>query len=412
MYLAQQRDLDRFVALKALFGSSTSGAAEALMDESRLAGSLSHPNIVTVYEYLEEGPTSCIAMEFVPRGSLRVWVGHLSLAQIVGVIEGLLAGLAAVRPVGIVHRDLKPENVMVTADGRIKITDFGIAKASARIGERDLAARSSGVIVGTPAYMAPEQALGGSVGSWTDLYSVGVIAYEQLLGRIPFHETRSSSAMLLQHIKEPIPAPASVDPSISGALSEWVAHLLVKDPSKRGSDPRTAWEQLEEIVIDLLGPRWRRDAQLMEPGAERSAAPQTLGGEFVSQRISVQALSAEARSNVTRVSGPENGGISSGVQAPAIRQRRRALGTRLAIGACVALATMAGFMAARGHAFDGGTRTGERTILIGRHRGQASSRLAPVPQPGGIDRLPPDQAALVCVPGPGRLARLGCVVGA
>ena len=163
---------------------------------------------------------------------------------------------------------------MVTADGRVKITDFGIAKASARIEEQERAPTSD-VTVGTPAYMAPEQALGEPVGPWTDLYSLGIIAYEQLLGRVPFHDTDASDAMLLRHIKERIPSPASVDPGINQALSDWVSQLLVKDPGKRGSDPRMAWEQLEEIVIDLLGPRWRRHAQLLEPGVGAPRGPRS-----------------------------------------------------------------------------------------------------------------------------------------
>ena len=100
------------------------------MRESRLAGSLVHPNVITVFDYFEHAGTPYIAMEYVERGSLRPHVGRMTLAQIGGVLEGLLAGLAAAEQRGIVHRDLKPENLMVTADGGVKIADFGIAKAT------------------------------------------------------------------------------------------------------------------------------------------------------------------------------------------------------------------------------------------------------------------------------------------
>ena len=132
VYLARQTDLDRFVALKELaaFHASDPSFAQRFLRESRVAGSLSHPNIVTVHDYFEHAGTPYIAMEYVERGSLRPYVPQLTLAQVGGVLEGLLAGLAHAEQHGIVHRDLKPENLMVTADGRVKIADFGIAKAT------------------------------------------------------------------------------------------------------------------------------------------------------------------------------------------------------------------------------------------------------------------------------------------
>src|SRR5438034_3842074 len=116
VFLARQTDLDRLVALKELsaFHASDPQFAQRFLRESRLAGSLSHPNIVTVHEYFEHEGTPYISMEYVPLGSLRPYVGRLSLAQVVGVVEGMLAGLTHAESKGVVHRDLKPENVMVT----------------------------------------------------------------------------------------------------------------------------------------------------------------------------------------------------------------------------------------------------------------------------------------------------------
>src|SRR5436305_6944328 len=185
--LARQTDLDRFVALKELgaFHASDPSFAQRFLRESRVAGSLSHPTIVTVHDYFEHDGTPYIAMEYVERGSLRARVGHMSLAQIGGVMEGLLAGLAHGESHGIVHRDLKPENLMVTADGRVKIADFGIAKAT-QTAATGAFLTATGTTVGTPTYMAPEQAMGQEVGIWSDLYSVGVMAWEQIVGRVPF----------------------------------------------------------------------------------------------------------------------------------------------------------------------------------------------------------------------------------
>ena len=134
VYLARQTDLDRYVALKELGAFHARPVVRPALP-ARVAAwpaRSSHPNIVTVHDYFEHDGTPYIAMEYVERGSLRPYVGRLTLAQIGGVLEGLLAGLAHAEPHGIVHRDLKPENLMVTADGRVKIADFGIAKATTR----------------------------------------------------------------------------------------------------------------------------------------------------------------------------------------------------------------------------------------------------------------------------------------
>ena len=184
VYLARQTDLDRFVALKELaaFHASDAAFAQRFLRESRVAGSLSHPNIVTVHDYFEHDGTPYIAMEYVERGSLRPFVGQLTLAQIGGVLEGLLAGLAHAEQHGIVHRDLKPENLMVTSDGRVKIADFGIAKATRQM-QTGAFLTATGTTVGTPTYMAPEQAMAQDIGPWTDLYSVGCMAFEMFTGQ-------------------------------------------------------------------------------------------------------------------------------------------------------------------------------------------------------------------------------------
>ena len=129
VYLARDTALDRDVALKELgaFHAADPAFAERFLRESRVAGSMSHPNIVTVHDFFEHDSIPYISMEFLERGSLRPHVGRMSLPQIAGSLEGLLAGLAHAHTHGIVHRDLKPENLMVTSQGGIKIADFGIA---------------------------------------------------------------------------------------------------------------------------------------------------------------------------------------------------------------------------------------------------------------------------------------------
>jgi outer membrane protein assembly factor BamB len=273
VYLARQTDLDRDVALKELgaFFASDEAFAERFIRESRVAGSFSHPNIVTVYDFFQHDRVPYIAMEYVPRGSLRPLIGHLSLAQIAGVLEGLLAGLAQAAKRRIVHRDLKPENLMVTDEGAIKIADFGIAKA---LSEGTARLTATGAAIGTPAYMAPEQVTGTGVTPATDLYSTGVIAFELLAGRVPFDDPETM-ALLYRHVNEPPPDLKALRPEVSPELANWVRWLLAKNPNERPQSPAKAWDALEEIVIHLLGPRWRRDSRLLGDGEAADLSPVT-----------------------------------------------------------------------------------------------------------------------------------------
>ena len=272
VYLARQTDLDRFVALKELgaFHASDASFAQRFLRESRVAGSLSHPNIVTVHDYFEHEGTPYIAMEYVERGSLRPYVGKMTLSQIGGVLEGLLAGLTNAEQNGIVHRDLKPENLMVTSDGRVKIADFGIAKATTKM-QTGAFLTATGTTVGTPTYMAPEQAMAQDIGPWTDLYSVGCMAFEMFTGKVPFHDSDAPMAILLRHVNEPIAPVKSIDPEVDQGISDWIEKMLVKDPTQRTQSAADAWDDFEEIIIGLLGPRWRRAARL----AQRVGAPPT-----------------------------------------------------------------------------------------------------------------------------------------
>jgi hypothetical protein len=266
VYLARQADLERFVALKELVPIDPADPtfARRFLREAHVAAALSHPNIVTVYEYFEHEGTPYIAMEYMPRGSLRPWVGRMSLAQIVGVLEAVLAGLSHAEQHEIVHRDLKPENLMVSADGRVKIGDFGIAKATNRMRATAMLT-AAGTTVGTPTYMAPEQAMAQDVGPTTDLYSVGCVAFELFTGRPPFSDTDAPMALLMRHVNEPAPRADAVDPAIDPDIAGWIERLLVKEPARRTPTAARAWDELEEVVIRLLGPRWRREARLLEP---------------------------------------------------------------------------------------------------------------------------------------------------
>ena len=265
VHLARQRDLARLVALKELAGFTVDdpSAAERFLRESRVAGSLNHANIVTVYEYFEDGGTPYIAMELVEGGSLRPLIGELSLPKVARVLEDVLAAVGHAGKAGIVHRDLKPENVLITKEGRVKVADFGIAKA-ALSGQKGLT--SEGMTVGTPEYMSPEQALARDVSPASDLYAIGCMTYELLTSRLPFSDG-SQAALLMHHVSDPVPDVREVDPLIPESVALWVARMTEKDPDDRFPDAAAAWESFEEAVLEFVGPLWRRDATL-EPASE------------------------------------------------------------------------------------------------------------------------------------------------
>src|SRR5436305_7690893 len=266
VHLARQREMQRFVALKELggFQARDPASVERFLRESRMAGSLNHPNIVTVYEYFDDRGTPYIAMELVEGGSLRPLIGDLSLPRVARVLEDLLAAVGHAGKAGIVHRDLKPENTLISKDGRIKVADFGIAKGAAASGQQGLT--SEGMTVGTPEYMSPEQALGKGVTPASDLYSVGCMTYEMLTGRQPF-SGETQGALLVMHVSEDVPDVREVDPMIPESIADWVATMTEKDPDDRFPDAGAAWEAFEEAVLEHIGPLWRRDATIV-PASE------------------------------------------------------------------------------------------------------------------------------------------------
>jgi serine/threonine protein kinase len=248
VYLARDRSLSREVALKVLDGRHAENPefVERFRREAKAAASLSHPNMVTVYDAGEDDETPYIAMEHVPGGTLKNRLqerGALPPRVAAGVTFEVANALAAAHEKRIVHRDIKPENVLVTDQGHAKVGDFGIARAatSTAITETDF-------ILGSVRYLSPEQAKGEEVGPPSDLYSLGVVLYEMLTGRVPFDE-ENPIATAMKHITEEPASPRELDPTIPKALEAITLKLLKKDPKQRYGSATEVAEDLERLLV-------------------------------------------------------------------------------------------------------------------------------------------------------------------
>jgi hypothetical protein len=327
VHLARQPALDREVALKELHSVHVTDAAAAhrFLRESRVAGALNHPSVVTVIEYFEHDGVPFIAMEYLEGGSLRPLVGRLSLAQVAGVLDSMLGGLAEAAARAIVHRDLKPENVLVTADGHAKVADFGIAKAMGQVCLTDFRT-ATGQIVGTPAYMAPEQISGGEITPQVDLYATGLIAYELLAGRHPFHGTDAPMALLMHHVSDEPPPLASLRPDLPPGIAAWVHAMLAKEPDARPAGAAHAGDWLEGVVCDALGPRWRRDATL----PARGTAPAPTANASRSEMSGIYSIVLPTPAPAPAEPEPDHAEPQVVARSRPRRPRRRALAAMLA----------------------------------------------------------------------------------
>ena len=267
VYKARDTRLDRFVALKFLpQDSSRSGTAEErFRREARAASALNHPNICTIYEIGEDGALSYIAMEYLEGENLASHIGPKPLPFDRILVWGMeiAAGLEAAHARGIVHRDIKPANLLVTKERTIKILDFGLAKFSGAAGEgptlaSDATAAASkdaltrpGIVLGTVAYMSPEQALGEELDSRSDLFSLGTVLYQMATGRPPF--LGDTTAAVLDAILHHAPPPVNkVNPTLPPGLGPIIAKALEKDREVR-------YQSAAEMRADLK--RLRRDSE-------------------------------------------------------------------------------------------------------------------------------------------------------
>ena len=252
VYLAQDEQLDRQVAIKLLHRrfAEDPGFVERFRREAQAAASLQHPNVVSVFDRGTFGGTYYIAMENLEGRTLKQLIrdeAPLETGRAIDLTIQILKAARFAHRRGVIHRDLKPHNVIVDSGDHVKVTDFGIARA----GASDMT--ETGSIMGTAQYLSPEQAQGHAVSAPSDLYSVGVVLYEMLTGRVPF-DGESPVSIALKHVSEaPIP-PSQFNAEIPSALEQVVLWSLNKDPADRPADADQFMMALEQVREALASP--------------------------------------------------------------------------------------------------------------------------------------------------------------
>jgi len=267
VYRARDTMLERSVAVKILRENYSREPAflERFRQEARAAANLSHPNIVTVHDFGLDKGQIFIVMEYVPGTDLKTLInqrGRFTSEEAIPLLIQACAGIGYAHRAGLVHCDVKPQNMLVTPDGRLKVTDFGIARALSTIHPEE----QSEVVWGSPQYFSPEQAAGAAPSPASDVYSLGVILYEMLTGSLPFHADTAGQLARMHIETEPVPISEKL-PGISPVLEQIIMKVLSKEPAQRY---RTA-DQLGRVLLNF-GNAKSSPALTLTP----EAAPETI----------------------------------------------------------------------------------------------------------------------------------------
>jgi serine/threonine protein kinase len=289
VYKAYDGKIREVVALKLLKPEIASDleVIERFRNEIKLARQVSHRHVCRMYDLGEEGLTIYISMEYVPGEDLKSFIrrsGHLNEAKAAGLAKQIAEGLAEAHRLGVVHRDLKPQNIMIDKDGNAKIMDFGIARSLHTRG-----GTGTGVIIGTPEYMAPEQAEGRDVDRRVDIYALGAILFEMVTGRVPF-EGATPLSIVLKHRSEPPADPQTINAQISAGLSRLILKCLAKSRDDRYGSAAEVLEDLGAVEQGL--PVTRQITSRTKPATARTKplTDREITVKFRLRRILVPAL--------------------------------------------------------------------------------------------------------------------------
>jgi serine/threonine-protein kinase len=247
VYQARDMMLERLVAVKVLREDYSGDPAfqERFRQEAKAAANLSHPNIVTMHDFGLDNGQLFLVMEYVPGTDLKTLIkqrGRFSPEEALPLLIQACAGIGYAHRAGLVHCDVKPQNMLVTPDMRLKVADFGIARALSTVHANE----QSDLVWGSPQYFAPEQAAGAAPAPASDVYSLGIIMYEMLTGSLPFQATTATSLARL-HVEEEPPLLSEMIPDISPTLEQILTKVLSKEPSQRY---RTA-DQLGRVLLNF-----------------------------------------------------------------------------------------------------------------------------------------------------------------
>ncbi|HUF37276.1 MAG TPA: protein kinase [Anaerolineales bacterium] len=301
VYQAQDRMLERPVAIKVLRERYSRDPAfrERFRQEARAAANLSHPNIVTVHDFGYDEKRLFIVMEHVPGETLKTIIereGIFSVAAAVPIIVQICAGVGYAHRAGLVHCDVKPHNVLVTPDRRVKVTDFGIARALSSIQPDE----RSEIVWGSPQYFSPEQARGLAPSPASDVYGIGVIFYQMLTGRLPFKAADSVELARMHRDLQPVP-PVEINPEIPPAINDLLLKVLSKEPAARY---RTA-DQLGRVLNSLSDRDTGRSEALDRAPDWASPEGATIVQEPVPQRATVTRRIFTPNPEDTGIQSPE-----------------------------------------------------------------------------------------------------------
>ncbi|MEV8219191.1 Stk1 family PASTA domain-containing Ser/Thr kinase [Microbacterium sp. NPDC077391] len=249
VYVATDMRLERRIALKVMHAhlSDDSAFQSRFIQEARAAARLADPHVVNVFDQGQDGELAYLVMEYLPGITLRELMREqkrLTITQTITIMDAILSGLAAAHAAGIVHRDVKPENVLLAEDGRIKIGDFGLARATT-------ANTATGAqLLGTIAYLAPELVTRGTADARSDIYALGIMLYEMLVGEQPY-KGEQPMQIAFQHATEQVPRPSARNPSVPEPLDELVLWATEKSPDDRPLDAKAMLTRLREIEREI-----------------------------------------------------------------------------------------------------------------------------------------------------------------
>jgi hypothetical protein len=281
----RHRQLGREVAIKQLAPGlvQTESVRSRFLVEAQVLASISHPHIVPVYDYVERDDACILVMERLAGGTVWSRFVNRGFDQRSACAIAMVAcsGLSAAHQHGVLHRDMKPENILFGDDSSLKVTDFGIARV---LGEDDALATRGGEILGTPAYMAPEQASGADLGPSTDVYACGVMLYELLSGRLPYPDDGGSLATVLRHMNEDATPIADVAPAVPSGVAEVVMQAIARNPAERFDTAEAFGVAIGQAASAAWGAGWmdHLGIALREPGPILSSAQSGAAGAAVS----------------------------------------------------------------------------------------------------------------------------------